>query len=144
MNPRVFLVSYHCQETPEIVTARLIKQKLYEGEGKKYLGLDERGIYIVHAEEVIYIWVGYKCEDSKKMKKFWTYAQQYIKKLQEHEHGPLKMKAIYQGHEGQDFLSLWNLESIPADYQNREYDRLFTEQKPTPKPGYLRKHYERC
>lgn len=40
MNPRVFLVSYHCQETPEIVTARLIKQKLYEGEGKKYLALD--------------------------------------------------------------------------------------------------------
>lgn len=59
---------------------------------------------------MVYLWVGSKCEDEQKMKRFWTYAQAYIKKLQQHEKAPMKIKAIYQGNEGKDFLSLWDLQ----------------------------------
>lgn len=50
------------------------------------------------------------------MKKFWSYAQTYIKKLQQHEKAPLKVKAIHQGNEGRDFLGLWGIEQLPKDY----------------------------
>jgi hypothetical protein len=61
------------------------------------VGLDERGIYIVQSEEMVYLWVGAKCEDERKMKRYWSYAQSYIKKLQEYERAPAKIKAIHQG-----------------------------------------------
>ena len=60
------------------------------------------------------------------MKKFWTYAQTYIKKLQSFQKAPNKVKAIHQGNEGQDFLSLWGIQEVPKKYQNSDYDRLFT------------------
>jgi hypothetical protein len=74
--------------------------------------LDERGIYIIQAEDILYLWVGVKCEDERKMKRFWLYAQSYITKLQEFEKAPLKIKAIHQGNEGRDFLSLWGIEKL--------------------------------
>lgn len=74
-----------------------IKQKLFDRDNKKQIGLDERGIYIIQSEEVIYLWVGSKCEDERKMKKYWAYAQSYIKKLQTFEKAPAKIKAIHQG-----------------------------------------------
>lgn len=53
-------------------------------EKKKYLGMDSRGMYIIQAEDTVYLWVGNKCEDEKRMKKYWAYAQEYIRRLQEH------------------------------------------------------------
>lgn len=58
--PRVFLVSSHSKETPHIVTARMLKNTLFDT--KKYIGLDSRGLYIIHLPEIVYIWVGSKCD----------------------------------------------------------------------------------
>lgn len=70
--PRVFLVSSHSKETPEILTARLLKQPLFDD--KKYVGLDSRGMYIVQALDVVYLWVGSKLAEDR-LKKYWNYAQ---------------------------------------------------------------------
>ena len=67
---------------------------------KKYTGLDCRGMYLIQCEDVVYLWVGSKCEDEDKMKRYWAFAQDYIKKLQEHEKASLKVKAISEGKEG--------------------------------------------
>jgi hypothetical protein len=58
-SPRVFLVSSHSKQTPHIVTARMIKYPLFEK--KKYIGLDSRGVYVIHTHDLVYIWVGSKC-----------------------------------------------------------------------------------
>jgi hypothetical protein len=58
-NPRVFLVSSHTKLTPHIITARMIKHSLFDN--KKYIGLDSRGVYVIHTNDLIYIWVGSKC-----------------------------------------------------------------------------------
>lgn len=58
--PRVFLVSSHSKETPHILTARMLKIPLFDS--KKYIGLDCRGAYIIYLPEIVYIWVGSKCD----------------------------------------------------------------------------------
>jgi hypothetical protein len=103
--------------------------------------LDSRGVYIIQGPENIYIWVGSRCEE-KRLHNYWTYAQEYVKKLQKYEKGSLKVKAISQGTEGKEFFSLWNLEDIPEIYENPEYTRLFYEGE-TAKPGGMRKFYEK-
>lgn len=72
-SPRVFLVSSHSKETPDILTARLLKHSLFES--KKYVGLDCRGMYIVQTPEVIYLWVGSKLSEGERLKRYWAYAQ---------------------------------------------------------------------
>ena len=67
---------------------------------KKFVALDTRGMYIVQCEEVLYLWVGNKCADDEKMKRYWAFSQDYIRKLQEHEKAALKVKAISEGKEG--------------------------------------------
>lgn len=100
-------------------------------------------MYIVQCQEIVYLWVGNKCEEEKIMKKFWSYSQDYIRKLQEHEKAPMKIKAISEGKEGRDFLSIWGLEEMTTNYENEDYNKLFQMQSPSPKPGYIRKFYER-
>ena len=63
------------------------------------MGLDCRGIYIVQVPEMVYIWVGSKCEE-KRLQSYWAYAQEYVKKLQKYERVSIKLKAISQGTEG--------------------------------------------
>lgn len=89
------------------MTARLLKQPLFDS--RKYTGFDSRGVYIIQTEEVVYIWVGSKCEE-KQLKNYWGYAQEYVKKLQKYERAPNKVKAISQGTEGKEFFQLWGLE----------------------------------
>ena len=50
----------------------MLKQPLFES--KKYIGLDSRAVYIVQTEEIVYIWVGSKCEEDQ-LKNYWSYAQ---------------------------------------------------------------------
>ena len=45
ISPRAFLVSSHCKETPQYITARLLKHALFDK--KKNIGLDSRGAYII-------------------------------------------------------------------------------------------------
>lgn len=98
-------------------------------------------MYIVQASDVVYIWVGSKCEE-KRLQNYWSYAQEYVKKLQKYERASLKIKAISQGSEGREFFSLWNLDATPDLYENPDYSRLFAEGE-SAKPGGLRKLYER-
>lgn len=86
------------------------------------------------------MWVGSKCEEHR-LQQYWTFAQDYIKKLQKYEKASNKTKAISQGTEGKDFLELWNLEESPPLFENPEYNNLFYEGEPT-KPGGMRKFYE--
>ena len=50
---------------------------------KKYLGLDSRAVYIIHLPEIVYIWVGSKCDEFK-LQNYWTYANDFVKKLQKY------------------------------------------------------------
>jgi hypothetical protein len=79
--PRVFLVSSHSKETPHILTARMLKYTLFDS--KKYIGLDSRTVYIIHLPELIYIWVGSKC-DEQKLQIYWNFANEFVKKLQKY------------------------------------------------------------
>jgi|JI6StandDraft_1071083.scaffolds.fasta_scaffold13545_2 protein-tyrosine phosphatase len=58
--PRIYLVSSHCKETPQIITARLLKHPLYEK--RKNIGMDCRGIYIIVTRDEVLLWVGSRCE----------------------------------------------------------------------------------
>jgi hypothetical protein len=53
------------------LTARMLKIPLFDS--KKYIGLDSRGVYVVHLPDVVYIWVGSKC-DEQKLQNYWTFA----------------------------------------------------------------------
>ena len=64
---------------------------------------------------MIYIWVGSKCEE-KRLQNYWSYAQDFVKKLQKYERASIKLKAISQGTEGKDFFALWNIEEGPLVY----------------------------
>ena len=55
----------------------------------------------------------------------------------------MKVKAISEGKEGRDFLGLWGLDEMPANYQSDDYNKIFDQLSPLPTPGYLRKYYER-
>lgn len=138
-SPRVFLLSAHSKETPALLTARLIKHPLFDA--RRYVGLDSRAVYIVQAPELVYIWVGSKCEE-KRLQAYWGYAQDYVKKLQKYERASIKIKAISQGTEGKEFFALWGLEEQPPLYENPEYSRLFAEGEAA-RPGGMRKYYER-
>lgn len=76
------------------------------------------------------------------MQNYWSYAQEYVKKLQKYERASIKLKAISQGTEGKEFFALWNLEDAPVNYENPEYLRLFCEGE-TAKAGGMRKYFER-
>lgn len=100
-------MSSHCKETPEIITARLLKHPVYDK--RKNIGLDCRGLYVIGTREVIYVWIGSRCDEGR-LEKYWKYAQEYIKKLQIYEKAPKTVKTISQGAEGLSFFSdIWGL-----------------------------------
>ncbi len=63
------------------------------------MGLDCRGIYIIQTSDMVYIWVGSRCEENR-LQNYWVFAQEYVKKLQKYERASIKSKAISQGTEG--------------------------------------------
>jgi hypothetical protein len=69
----------------------MLKMPLFDG--NKFIGLDSRAIYIVHTQEVIYIWVGSNCEE-KRLQCYWAYANEFVKKLQKYERASIKVNAI--------------------------------------------------
>lgn len=92
--PRVFLVSSHCKETPNIVTARLLKYPLFDK--KKNIGLDSRGMYIVQGRDRVFIWMGERCTGVRK-EKYEKYAKQYLQVLQKYEKASLSVMNLHEG-----------------------------------------------
>lgn len=58
-SPRIFLVSSHCKETPDVITARLLKHPVYDK--RRNIGLDCRALYIIVQRDTVYVWIGSKC-----------------------------------------------------------------------------------
>lgn len=79
----------------------MLKTPLFDT--KKYVGLDSRGVYIIHLPEIVYVWVGSKC-DEQKLQNYWAHANEFVKKLQKYERAPLKVKTISEGSEEMEFL----------------------------------------
>jgi hypothetical protein len=57
------------------------------------VGLDSRALYVVHSREVVYVWVGSRCEEQR-LEKYWNFANEFVKKLQKYERAPVRVKAV--------------------------------------------------
>jgi hypothetical protein len=60
--------------------------------------LDERGMFVLHSPEVMFIWIGEKCTESRQ-EMFLPHAYLLIARLQKYEHAPSRVEIIYQADE---------------------------------------------
>ena len=57
VNPRVFALMSHQEQDPNRIVCKLLRTNFYT-RGTRYNGLDPRGMFLIHSEKVLNIWIG--------------------------------------------------------------------------------------
>lgn len=110
INPRVFVVCSHELEDPTRVVAKLMMEHFFIEKMSK--SMDPRGVFIVQTQDKFRIVIGSKCKDLN-WSTYLEYARNYIKTLQEKEHGATEVEEIEETKIDDSFWKLWGKEGWP-------------------------------
>lgn len=73
----------HQDSDPQRIVCKLLTQNLYQ-RGQRFFGLDPRGVTIVQAEQVTYIWIGGELFPANK-EPYLNAAKTHVSNLARHE-----------------------------------------------------------
>ena len=103
ISPRVFAIGSHQKEQPHTIVARILTQPLYFG--ADYLTLDSRGVYIIQAQGVTYMWIGKSIPNCNKEVYLKT-GKKHYENLCIYERAE-DLVEINEGEETEEFWRLW-------------------------------------
>ena len=103
-NPKIYAVSAFQQEQLSKIVCRIMNEKFFENkENGQTRMFDTRGVFLIVAPCVVYIWHGRKISPAMKDIYVET-ARSYVSVLQQYENSPKKVVDVYEGEESEEFV----------------------------------------